>query len=81
MKGHIHIRDWGIIVSISSCNAALLVHLTRFLSMDQKAEKSRIEMAQKLRHSGELQERAAFNGRLCQARYEQEPSVIHCSAG
>ena len=48
MKGRINIRDWGIIVSISSCNAALVIHLTGPLSMDQKAEKSRIEMAQKL---------------------------------
>ena len=81
MIGYIHIRDWDILVSISSCNAAVVIRLTRFLSMDQKAQKSRIEMAQEFRHSRELQEWAALHGRLRQARYEQEPSAVVRSAG
>ena len=81
MKGYIHIHDRAFVVSSSYCHAIVVMHLTSFLSMDQTAEKSRVEMAQKFRHARELQEWAAFHGRLRQARYKQEPSIIHHSAG
>ena len=68
MKGDTHIHGWGFIVSISSCKLAAIIYLTGFLSMDQTAEKSRVEMAQEFRHSRELQEWPAFHGRLREAR-------------